>query len=392
MRTDGGEEFVFYQFQVFCEKEGIVHEVAHPYTPQHNGTAERRNRMIMNMVRCMLKCKNLPKFLWGEAVSTVAYILNRSPTKRLDNVTPEEAWSGSRPNVKHLRIFGSVCSRHVPNQLRRKLDDKSEVMILLGFHPTGGYRLLDPKSNQIITSRDVVVDETRQWDRAEKEKNSVSLQFELDSPEMNDSVPTQATADVRRSQRERQIPQRFQDYELVSDSAVNVEGELIHFALFAEAEPVTFADAVQDSKWVQAMEEELKSIERNGTWKLVELPPNKKSIAVKWVYKVKLNPDGGVNKYKARLVAKGLLQKPGIDFGEVFAPVARVETVTMVIAFASWHDWSMYHMDVKSTFLNGPLDEEVFVDQPEGFAVKGQESKVYRLNKALYGLKQAPRA
>lgn len=237
-----------------------------------------------------------------------------------------------------------------------------------------------------------MVDETRQWDWAEKEKNLVSLQFELDSPEMNDSVPTQATADVRRSQREKQIPQRFQDYELVSDSAVNVEGELIHFALFAEAEPVTFADAVQDSKWVQAMEEELKSIERNGTWKLVELPPNKKSIAVKWVYKVKLNPDGGVNKYKARLVAKGFLQKPGINFGEVFAPVARVETVTMVIAFASWHDWSMYHMDVKSAFLNGPLDEEVFVDQPEGFAVKGQESKVYRLNKALYGLKQAPRA
>lgn len=88
LRTDGGGEYVSDQFQAFCDKEGIVHEITPPYTPQHNGTAERRNRTIMNMVRCMLKCKNLPTYLWGEVVSTAGYILNRSPTKRLIDVTP----------------------------------------------------------------------------------------------------------------------------------------------------------------------------------------------------------------------------------------------------------------------------------------------------------------
>lgn len=390
LRTDGGGEYVSDQFQDFCEKEGITHEVTPPYTPQHNGTAERRNRTIMNMVRCMLKCKNLPKNLWGEAVSNAVYVLNRSPTKRLVDVTPEEVWCGSRPSVEHLRVFGSVAYRHIPEQMRKKLDDKSEQMVLVGYHSTGGYRLLNPRTNQITISRDVVIDEAREWSWSEKEKSTASLLLDMNNPDEGDVAPQ--TSEVRRSQRERHPPQRFQDFDMVTDTAVNSEGDLIHFALFAEAEPVTFEEAVQDTKWIQAMEEELRSIERNGTWKLVELPSNKRSIAVKWVYKVKLNPDGGVNKYKARLVAKGFLQRPGIDFGEVFAPVARIETVRMVIAFASWHNWSMYHMDVKSAFLNGPLDEEVFVDQPQGFAVKGQESKVYKLNKALYGLKQAPRA
>ena len=135
-----------------------------PYTPQHNGAAERKNRTIMNMVRSMLKGKSLPKYLWGEAVSTAVFILNRSPSKRLEGITPEEAWSGAKPNVSHFRIFGSLCFRHIPDQLRRKLDDKGEQMILLGYHSTGGYKLFDPKSKQIIISKDVVFDESRSWD------------------------------------------------------------------------------------------------------------------------------------------------------------------------------------------------------------------------------------
>ena len=163
LRTNGGGEYVSVEFQEFCYQEGIIHEVTPPYTPQHNGVAERKNRTIMNMVRSMLKGKSLPKYLWGEAVSTAVFILNRSPSKRLEGITPEEAWSGAKPNVSHFRIFGSLCFRHIPDQLRRKLDDKGEQMILLGYHSTGGYKLFDPKSKQIIISRDVVFDESRSW-------------------------------------------------------------------------------------------------------------------------------------------------------------------------------------------------------------------------------------
>jgi hypothetical protein len=149
-------------FAAFCDNEGITHEVIPPYTPQQNGSAERRNRTIMNMVRCMLKSKHLPKELWGEAVSTATYILNRCPTKRLNGTTPEEAWSGSKPNVEHLKVFGSIAYKHVPDQLRKKLDDKSETMILIGYHSTGGYKLYDPVSKVTVISRDVVFDELKE--------------------------------------------------------------------------------------------------------------------------------------------------------------------------------------------------------------------------------------
>ena len=110
------------------------------------------------------------------------------------------------------------------------------------------------------------------------------------------------------------------------------------------------------------------------------------------MYKTKLNLDGSVQKHKARLVAKGYAQKPGIDYNETFAPVARLDTIRTLIALAAKNSWKMYKLDVKSAFLNGVLQEEVYVGQPDGFIVQGEEDKVYKLHKALYGLKQAPRA
>jgi len=195
-----------------------------------------------------------------------------------------------------------------------------------------------------------------------------------------------------RPQRNKQPPARLTDCEITSDNAVNDEGDLTHFALLADAEPINYKEALKIDVWKRAMVEELQSIERNQTWELVNLPDKKKKIDVKWVFKVKLNSDGQVSKYKARLVAKGFLQKQGIDYNEVFAPVARIETVRLVIAIACKNEWLLYHLDVKSAFLNGPLEELVFVSQPLGFEIAGKENMVYKLHKALYGLKQAPRA
>ncbi|PNY04319.1 copia-type polyprotein [Trifolium pratense] len=195
-----------------------------------------------------------------------------------------------------------------------------------------------------------------------------------------------------RPQRIKRVPARLNDCEVTNDNAVNDEGELIHFAQLADSEPVNFRDALKSNVWKKAMEEKLKSIEKNQTWKLVALPDKKKKIDVKWVFKVKMNPDGTISKHKARLVARGFLQKHGIDYNEMFAPVARLETVRLVIALACKNKWLMYHLDVKSAFLNGPLEDEVFVSQPPGFEIKGKENMVYKLHKALYGLKQSPRA
>ncbi|KAD7478926.1 hypothetical protein E3N88_02062 [Mikania micrantha] len=140
------------------------------------------------------------------------------------------------------------------------------------------------------------------------------------------------------------------------------------------------------------MKQEIESIERNKTWHLTKLPAGHKAIGLKWVYKVKRDANGDINKYKARLVAKGYVQKQGLDFDEVFAPVARMETVRLILALAANEGWKVHHLDVKSAFLHGNLKEEVYVQQPQGFEKKGSENMVYRLDKALYGLRQAPRA
>jgi hypothetical protein len=155
--------------------------------------------------------------------------------------------------------------------------------------------------------------------------------------------------------------------------------------LFA-CEPETFREAAKEEKWMQAMDEEMASIEKNKTWELVDPPEDKTVIGLKWVYKTKYKEDGTIQKHKARLVAKGYSQKPGVDFNETFAPVARMETIRIVLALAAQLELPVYQLDVKSAFLNGELQEEVYVEQPEGYIVEGKEDKVYRLKKALYGL------
>jgi hypothetical protein len=162
--------------------------------------------------------------------------------------------------------------------------------------------------------------------------------------------------------------------------------------LAADAEPSTYHKAADHKEWKQAMSEELKSINDNKTWTLTDAPPGVKPIGLKWVFEIKRDADGNITRHKARLVAKGYVQRAGVDFDEVFAPVARMESVRFLLAIAAHHGWTVHHLDVKSAFLNGDLAEEVYVEQLPGYAVRGKERKVYRLHKALYGLRQAPRA
>ena len=135
------------------------------------------------------------------------------------------------------------------------------------------------------------------------------------------------------------------------------------------------------------MKSELKSIQENNTWYYTNLPKGHKAIGLKWIYKVKRDPKGNIVKHKARLVAKGNAQKFGIDYEEVFAPIARLETIRLMLALAASGKWEVHHMDVKSAFLNGELQEEVYVQQPPGFQSSKHPGKVLRLSKALYGLK-----
>jgi hypothetical protein len=174
-----------------------------------------------------------------------------------------------------------------------------------------------------------------------------------------------------------------------TDEMTNVEYSGL--CLVAAEEPASVEEAMTEKCWREAMQAEMQSIEQNRTWDVSDLPPKQKAIGLKWVFKVKKDPDGKIVKHKARLVAKGYAQVQGVDFDEVFAPVARIEIVRVLLALAAQGGWEVHHMDVKSAFLNGDLTETVYVKQPPGFIVSSGD-KILKLRKALYGLRQAPRA
>jgi len=178
--------------------------------------------------------------------------------------------------------------------------------------------------------------------------------------------------------RERQQPTWMQDY--VSGAGLSEEkGEEATTYMVQNVtndDPVLFEDAIKHEKWRKAMDSEIQSIEKNHTWELMDLPVGAKTIGVKWIYKTKLNEMGEVDKYKARLVAKGYSQQHGIDFSEVFAPVIRLDTVRLIVALATCKGWDIFQLDVKSAFLYGELNEDVYVDQPKGYMKKGKEHMV----------------
>jgi hypothetical protein len=204
------------------------------------------------------------------------------------------------------------------------------------------------------------------------------------------SLPEAFETSLQNIQRLRRRPVWMNDY--TSGEEFSDEDTLAHLVLFAESDPIAFDEAIKDSKWRKAMDAEIEAIERNHTWELMELPEGEKTVGVKWIYRTKLNEKGEVDKFKARLVAKGYTQKYGIDYSEVFAPVARHDTIRMIISLAAMNEWTVFQLDVKSAFLHGELVEQVFVDQPPGYVKKGSKHMVYKLKRALYGLKQAPRS
>jgi hypothetical protein len=157
-----------------------------------------------------------------------------------------------------------------------------------------------------------------------------------------------------------------------------------------DGEPRSFTEAEGDVAWHVAIQQEMDTVKWNRTWELIDLPASHRSITLKWVYNLKKDEARAVIKHNARLVARGFIQREGVDFDDAFGPVARMESVRLLLVLAAQEGWRVHHMDVKSAFLNGDLKEEVYVHQPLGFIILGKENKVLCLRKALYGLRQAP--
>ncbi|KAK1423937.1 hypothetical protein QVD17_19248 [Tagetes erecta] len=332
LRTDNGLEFCNDDFNKFCRKHGISRHLTVPGTPQQNGLVERMNRTICNKLRCMLFDSGLPKKFWAEAANTAVYLINRSPSTALDMKTPMEVWSGHKANYNDLKVFGSLVYAHVS---QGKLEPRAVKCIFLGY-PEGvkGVRLwkLEGGGKRLMVSRNVKFREDVLYKDVIVEKRDESESIHVEVEDVGDSSTSQPSAEklVQRSKTptptvvkdrpKRTVvkPMRFRDHE-EDLSAV----AFITAANDSVFEPLSYEEAVSadnKDKWVKAMNEEMESLYKNGTWRLVNKTKGQKCVPCKWLYKVKdSDTEGGAPRYKARLVAKGFTQRECIDSNDILS-------------------------------------------------------------------------
>lgn len=527
-RSDNGKEYFNILLSDFFLANGVVHQSSCVNTPQQNGIAERKNRHLLEVARALLFANKVPKYLWGEAVLTASYLINRMPSKVLDFHTPLDVFRNYFPLTSvsadlPLKVFGCTAFVHEHKHLD-KLDPRAIKCVFTGYSPTQkGYRCFEPKSKRIFVTMDVTFVENQPFFsdihlQGGNFKEDSSFTFEniitlsdivlsqnsetyIDAPKENaqesilklnplmNEVSTDSGATIsnenhndqildlnnnkgppempqhndsdketqsrfttidptwkgnvfeRRNHKQRNegpILRPFQDSEPIDNPTHHLDTGKSSSILKSHVEypdldlpiairkpirsctkyplsnyvsysklsssfaaftsklstveiPKNIQEALKIPKWKEAVLEEMRALEKNQTWRVMTLPTGKNTVGCKWVFTVKYNSDNTVERYKARLVAKGFTQTYGIDYSETFAPVAKLNTIRVLLSLAVNLDWSLNQLDVKNAFLNGDLEEEVYMDSPPGFEDKFG-SNVCKLQKSLYGLKQSPRA
>ncbi|WVY95772.1 hypothetical protein V8G54_027923 [Vigna mungo] len=426
IRTDNGVEFIL---QNMFSSKGIIHQTTCVETPEQNGVVERKHQHILNTALALLFHSHLPLAFWCYAAKHAVFLINQMPTPVLQNETPHERLHGSPCDLSLLRVFGCLCYANTITSQRKKFDDRAIL----------GYLFLNLKNHKIEISRNVVFHEnTFPYHNTSKTDNSLSLPIQhhytnnydellpsgyadqlpsvfphtdtrnngtihntsTDVVQMNDTASDTSTS-TRKSSRTRRIPAYLKDFQtngVIRYPITNYinYNRLSHtfkhtiLSISSNAEPTCYSIASKQPQWVTAMHAELDALQANNTWELTTLPPNKTAIGCRWIYKIKYNSDGSIERYKARLVAKGYNQIEGLDYLDTFAPVAKITTVRLLLAIAASKCWSLKQLDVNNAFLHDDLHEEVYMKIPPGLT-PANKNQVCKLQRSLYGLKQAGR-
>ncbi|GJT60323.1 retrotransposon protein, putative, ty1-copia subclass [Tanacetum coccineum] len=394
LRSDRGGEYISQEFKDYLKACGIVQQLTPPYTPQHNGVSERRNHTLLDMVRSMMNLTTLPLSFWDYALESATRILNMVPTKKVDK-TPYELWYGKVPNLSYLKVWG--CEALVKRDTPDKLQQRSVKCIFIGYpKETMGYYFYFPPENKIVvvryaeffeknhitqevSERAIDLEEIQDEDTSPSEITSeIPMEVEGFEPPQEEDIP------IRRSKRTRRAPNRL---------SLNVEAE--KHSLGDLNEPTSYKAVMLDSesnKWTDAMNAEIQSMMDNMVWVLVDLPPGCKTVGSKWIFKKKTDINGIVHVYKARLVAKGYTQLYGVYYEETLSPVTDIRAIRILIFIAAYYDYEIWQMNVKTAFLNGYLDEDIYMVQPEDFVDPNHPRKVCKLQRSIYSLKQASRS
>ncbi|GJW78065.1 retrovirus-related pol polyprotein from transposon TNT 1-94 [Tanacetum coccineum] len=370
IRTDHGREFDNeVQFGAYCDAQGITHNFSAPRTPQSNGIVERKNRTLQEMSRTMVNEQSVPQKFWCNAVDTSTYILNRILIRPILGKTPYEIFRGRKPSLEYFKVFGSKCFILNTKDYLTKFDPKSYKGVFLGYSQNSkAYVVLYKHTMKVEESLNVTFDES-------------PLPTKL-SPLVDDDVGEEKA--IRKNTKI--VNTNNKDDELIEvDEIINIKESKNHTLnqVIGNLNQRTLRSQAQNHSNFFCF---ISTIEPKNVNEAL------KDERTKWVFRNKLDENGIVSRNKARLVAQGYNQQEGIDYDETYASVARLESIRILLAIAYANDFKLYQMDVKSAFLNGFINEEVYVAQPPGFIDFQKPNYVYKLKKALYGLKQAPKA
>ncbi|XP_077277091.1 uncharacterized protein LOC143905509 isoform X1 [Temnothorax americanus] len=472
VQSDNGKEYCNSTLDKLFKEHGIRRRLTVAHTPEQNGVAERRNRTLVEAARCMMIQSGLSPSFWAEAIATANYIRNRCITKSLHSGTPFEKWTGRRPNISHLRTFGCKAFILDKSPNKGKFDVRGLEGIFVGYSEVAkAYRVWSPKNQKIHISRDVkffnefnvkescediITEETKngrfkvvddlmtfegQGEAAVGSNNDpMAIQFGNDRTiEDNDQVDAEddnstATPARRGPGRPKGATNRKPDppskeYDLrsrqqrvpapivvESSSDDDIEWQDSMYALFAGEISISEATTGPDAaEWKDAIYDEIKSLVANDTWELVERPKDGNVVGCRTILRNKYGADGKLEKRKARVVAKGFSQRPGLDFQDTFAPVARLGSLRLLVALSVELGMSISQLDITAAYLHGDMDTVVYMEPPEYLeemleritreksaehlhdraktmlSQLRQKHMVCLLLKALYGLRQAGR-
>ncbi|WVZ53082.1 hypothetical protein U9M48_004068 [Paspalum notatum var. saurae] len=444
IRSDNGREFDNTNIEEYCDEVGIKHEFSATYTPQQNGVVERKNRTLITLARSMLDDYSTSEKFWAEAINTACHAFKRLyPHRHLDK-TPYELLNGRKPNISYFRMFGCKCYIYKKRQHLGNFQRRCDIGFLLGYSSKSkAYHVFNNATSMVEETYDVEFDESNGSQgvhvdvvdideeplveamknmsigdiKPKKDEDEVQIgdqpsssmapqdgseqykilhnedihvpheQIDEQAQDVGSPVQTPQVAPQRRSQLTSGHPKELiigSPTRGVTTRSRNTVAFVQAYLFVSSIEPTTIDQALSDPDSVNAMHEELNNFTRNEVWTLEAKPKGARVIGTKWVFRNKQDDEGNIVRNKARLVAKGYSQVEGIDFGETFAPVARLEAIHFLLAYATQHDMKLYQMDVKSAFLNGYINELVYVEQPPGFEDPSNPNHVYRLSEALY--------
>nr|GEW44216.1 retrotransposon protein, putative, Ty1-copia subclass [Tanacetum cinerariifolium] len=331
--------------------------------------------------------------IWGEAILMATYVLNKIPHKEKEE-TLYELWMGRKPSYQYLRVWGCLANVAVPTPKAQKNGPKSMDCIFIGYTVVLIVSLCMNQKNPDIQKNTIMESKNASF----FEHIFPCLLKETGSSSRLDDevVQDKRQRDDNDLQDERQDQTKEEEVKSIRSKRVRTEKlfgpDFVSFML--ENKPTSYREAVTSSEghqWKEAIKSEIDSILQNYTWELVDLPLGCKPLCYKLIFKKKMKANGTIDKYKTRLVIKGFRQHEGLDYFDIYSPVTRITSIMMILFIAPLRNLEVHQMDVITAFLNGDLEEEIYMNQPEGFIAPGQEGKVCRLVKSLYGLKQAPR-